>query len=83
MAKAPAKKPAPKAKPKPKPAAKASPTKSTPVPALDKHEESMSIRAISNGFIVRESWMEGAGPNSKYRERETFTKIKPKIVLPK
>ncbi|MGB3833787.1 MAG: hypothetical protein WA975_18200 [Mesorhizobium sp.] len=83
MAKKPASKPAAKAKTKPKPTPKASTTTSTSVPALDKREESMSIRAISNGFIVRESWMEGSGQNQKYRERETFTKTKPTIVLPK
>lgn len=87
MAKAPAKTPAKKAatkkpstKPTPKPAAKA---KSNPVGGLDDPEDTMRIRKISNGYIVLESWVEGTGANRKYRERETFTKVKPQVIVAK
>ncbi|PWJ81502.1 hypothetical protein C7441_11034 [Pseudaminobacter salicylatoxidans] len=79
MAKAPAKKPVTKKATASRPKAS---TKTVAVPT-GRREESMSIRKISNGYIVRESWMEGNGPNAKFQERETFTKVKPSIVLPK
>lgn len=85
MAKAPKKrttKSTAKAKPKAKPKAPVK-KKTNPMGGLDDPDDTMRIRKISNGYIVLESWSEGTGANRRYRERETFTKVKPKVIVTK
>ncbi|PSJ60756.1 hypothetical protein [Pseudaminobacter soli (ex Li et al. 2025)] len=76
------------AKAAPKPAKQKTPQRSASkakavevAPSAPRTEEHMSIRKISNGYVVRESWTEGKGASSKYLERETFTKTKPTIKI--
>jgi hypothetical protein len=64
-----AKKPAPK-----KAAPKAAPEVAMPSGPDRQH---LTIRQISNGYIVNESGVK----NGKYFEKETFTKTKPKVTM--
>jgi hypothetical protein len=66
---------APKAPPK-----RTDARKSIVVPAPSKQiSENISIRRISNGWVIRES----REVNGKYTENETFTRTKPSINIPK
>lgn len=46
------------------------------VPAMT-NDEHLTIRKISNGYVVRESGTR----NGQYFEKETFTKVKPKVTI--
>lgn len=75
MAKA-TKKQAPK-KQAPKAPRKQSTAKRAPSPMSD-DSENISIRRISNGWVLRESHVK----NGKYIENETFTPTKPTVSIP-
>lgn len=44
---------------------------------LDKREETVNIRRIDNGYIVRKSWTQGEGAKKEYKESEEFFENNP------
>lgn len=66
----------PKAKPKGGPGGKKNPMPSCP----EAREESktISVRRISNGYLIRES---SSSPKGGYKEKETFSKAPPKLDI--
>ena len=79
-----ASKPAPKmSKAKSKPAAKGE-AKSTVRPApMDpgRNELTVTIKQISNGWVVREAWYEGKGDKTRFKDRETFSATRPTLKI--
>lgn len=39
---------------------------------LDKREETVNIRKIDNGYIVRRSWSQGEGDKREFKETEQY-----------
>lgn len=61
-----------------KPVKKAAAKEQSPVGPAMVRDEHISIRKISNGYLLRES---GTDRTGQYFEKETFTKTKPKVTI--
>lgn len=44
---------------------------------LDKREETVNIRKIDNGYIVRRSWSQGEGDKREFKEIEQYFEKNP------
>lgn len=61
-----------------KKARKAAGAETGPIAAPSNQRQNFSIRKIDNGYVTSRS---GYGKGGQYFERETFTRVKPKIVM--